>query len=67
MARVWPFGLVLGVSNNVSVRIWLGLKHLKGCRKKGGGVRTPWTPPLDPPLIHKRMLRLRVASGSQPR
>ena len=27
MARVWPFGLVLGVSNNVSVRIWLGLKH----------------------------------------
>ena len=27
MARVWPFGLVLGVSNNVSVRIWLGLEY----------------------------------------
>ena len=40
--------LVSGYGQGLSNFFFIGLK---GCRKKGG-VRTPWTPPLDPPL-HK--------------
>ena len=52
VARVWPFWLVVG---RCRVRIFFFFFYIYfyfmiSVVEKGGGVRTPWTPPLDPPL-----------------
>ena len=44
MARVWPFGLVLGSVFSTLFDFFFSVVEKRG-------VRTPWTPPLDPPLV----------------